>query len=179
MVAIDPAVSTSEGADETGILVAGRDATGHGFVLADASGRYAPTEWARVAIGAYGTHQADRIVAEINNGGDMVEATLRMVDPNVPFSAVRATRGKVARAEPVTALYEQGLIHHLGAFPQLARGCRRRGGRRRLPRGRHSLEGDGGAAEGLGAAPDPPGHAPREEGACRGEVSYLGPKGAS
>jgi phage terminase large subunit-like protein len=119
VVAIDPAASASEAADETGIIAAGRDANGHGYVLADGSGRYAPAEWARVAIAAYGAHQADRIVAEINNGGDMVEATLRMVDPNVPYSAVRAARGKVARAEPVAALYEQGRIHHLGAFPQL------------------------------------------------------------
>jgi phage terminase large subunit-like protein len=119
VIAIDPAVSTSEDADETGIIAAGRDANGHGYVLADASGRYAPAEWARIAITAYGVHLADRIVAEINNGGDMVEATLRTVDPNVPFSAVRAARGKVARAEPVAALYEQGRIHHLGAFPQL------------------------------------------------------------
>ncbi len=119
VVAIDPAVSASEAADETGIVAVGRDANGHGYVLADASGRYAPAEWGRVAIAAYGAHQADRIVAEINNGGDMVEATLRMIDPNVPFSAVRAARGKVARAEPVAALYEQGRIHHIGAFPQL------------------------------------------------------------
>ncbi len=119
VVAIDPAVSASEAADETGIIAVGRAANGHGYVLADASGRYAPAEWARAAITAYGAHQADRIVAEINNGGDMVEATLRMIDPNVPFSAVRAARGKVARAEPVAALYEQGRIHHLGAFPQL------------------------------------------------------------
>ena len=119
VVAIDPAVSASEHADETGIIAAGRDANGHGYVLADASGRYAPAEWARIAIAAYGARQADRIVAEINNGGDMVEATLRMIDPNVPFSAVRAARGKVARAEPVAALYEQGRIHHIGVFAQL------------------------------------------------------------
>jgi phage terminase large subunit-like protein len=119
VVAIDPAVSADENADETGIVAVGRDANGHGYVLADASGRYAPAEWARVAIAAYGAHQADRIAAEINNGGDMVEATLRMIDPNVPFRAVRAARGKVARAEPVAALYEQGRIHHLGAFAQL------------------------------------------------------------
>ena len=119
VVAIDPAVSASEHADETGIIAAGRDSNGHGYVLADASGRYAPAEWARIAIAAYGARRADRIVAEINNGGDMVEATLRMIDPNVPFSAVRAARGKVARAEPVAALYEQGRIHHIGAFAQL------------------------------------------------------------
>lgn len=119
LVAIDPAAGSGEHADETGIIVAGRDAGGHGYVLADASGRYAPAEWARVAITAYGAHAADRIVAEVNNGGEMVEATLRMVDPNVPFSAVRAARGKAARAEPVAALYEQGRVHHIGAFPQL------------------------------------------------------------
>jgi len=119
VVAIDPAAASSDGADETGIIVAGRDSGGHGYVLADASGRYAPAEWARTAIAAYRAHGADRIVAEINNGGEMVEATLRMIDPNVPFGAVRASRGKVARAEPVAALYEQGRVHHIGALPQL------------------------------------------------------------
>ena len=119
VVAIDPAVSSDEHADETGIVVAGKDSAGHGYVLADLSGRYAPTEWAKAAIAAYRTHAADRIVAEINNGGDMVEATLRIVDPAVPFTAVHAARGKVARAEPVAALYEQGRVHHLGALPRL------------------------------------------------------------
>ncbi len=119
VVAIDPAAGSGEHADETGIVVAGRDALGHAYVLADASGRYAPAEWARVATAAYTAHQADRIVGEVNNGGEMVEATLRMIDPNVPFGAVRASRGKAARAEPVAALYEQGRIHHVGAFPQL------------------------------------------------------------
>ena len=93
VVAIDPAVTSGEEADETGIVVAGKDQNGHGYVLADISGRYPPTEWARLAIAAYRTHRADRIVAEVNNGGDMVGATLRMVDPNVAFTAVRASRG--------------------------------------------------------------------------------------
>jgi len=119
VVAIDPAVSSDEHSDETGIVVAGKDANGHGYVLADLSGRYTPTEWARAPITAYRAHDADRIVAEVNNGGDMVEATLRMVDPTVPFTAVHAARGKVARAEPVAALYEQGRVHHLGALPRL------------------------------------------------------------
>jgi hypothetical protein len=92
-----------EEADETGIVVAGKDKNGHGYVLAEISGRYPPTEWARLAITAYATHGADRIVAEVNNGGD----TLRMVDPNVAFTAVRASRGKVVRAEPVAALYQR------------------------------------------------------------------------
>jgi predicted phage terminase large subunit-like protein len=119
VVAIDPAAGSGEHSDETGIVVAGKNAAGHGYVLADLSGRHAPTEWARAAIAAYRAHDADRIVAEVNNGGEMVEATVRMVDPTVPFTAVHAARGKVARAEPVAALYEQGRVHHLGALPQL------------------------------------------------------------
>ena len=112
-------MTSGDEADETGIVVAGKDKNGHGYVLADISGRYPPTEWARLAITAYATHRADRIVAEVNNGGDMVGATLRMVDPNVAFTAVRASRGKVVRAEPVAALYQQGRVHHIGTFPQL------------------------------------------------------------
>jgi len=77
VVAIDPAVTSGEEADETGIIVAGKDQNGHGYVLADISGRYPPTEWARLAITAYATHRADRIVAEVNNGGDMVGARRR------------------------------------------------------------------------------------------------------
>jgi predicted phage terminase large subunit-like protein len=119
VVAIDPAASSTAGADETGIIVAGKDQDGRGWVIADASGRYPPTEWAKTAISAYRAHRADRIVAEVNNGGDMVEATLRMIEPNASFAAVRASRGKVTRAEPVAALYEQGRVRHLGAFPQL------------------------------------------------------------
>ena len=119
VVAIDPAATSGEQADETGIIVAGRDAAGHGYVLADASGHYAPAEWARAAIAAYAAHRADRIVGEVNNGGEMIEAMLRMIAPDVPFRAVRASRGKAARAEPVAALYEQGRIRHLGAFPRL------------------------------------------------------------
>jgi len=118
VVAIDPAVTSGEDADETGIVVAGKASDGHGYVVADHSGRYAPIEWARTAINAYRTHSADRIVAEVNNGGEMVEATIRMVDPDVPFTAVRASRGKVVRAEPVAALYEQGRVHHVGRLPQ-------------------------------------------------------------
>jgi len=119
VVAIDPAASSHEGSDETGIIVAGKDGHGYGWVLADLSGRFAPADWAKVAIGAYHSHCADRIVAEVNNGGEMVEATLRMIDPNIPYSAMHASRGKVTRAEPVSALYEQGKVHHVGTFPVL------------------------------------------------------------
>lgn len=119
VVAIDPAATSGERSDETGIIVAGKDGQGHGWVLADLSGRYPPAEWAKAAIAAYRAHSADRIVAEVNNGGEMVEATLRVIDPNLAFAAVHASRGKITRAEPVAALYEQGRVHHLGAFPQL------------------------------------------------------------
>jgi len=119
VVAIDPAVTSGDEADETGIIVAGVDGLGHGYILEDLSGRFAPIEWARAAIAAYRRHHADRIVGEVNNGGEMIESTLRMVDPNVSFKAVHASRGKVTRAEPVSALYEQNRIHHVGTFPAL------------------------------------------------------------
>ena len=118
VVAIDPAVTSGEDADETEIIVAG--VTGdHGYILEDGSGRYQPHEWAQKAINHYRKHSADRIVAEINNGGAMVESTIRMVDPNVSYRAVHASRGKVVRAEPVSALYEQGRVHHVGTFASL------------------------------------------------------------
>ncbi|TPN57590.1 ATP-binding protein [Mesorhizobium sp. B1-1-9] len=119
VVSVDPAISNNEGSDETGIIVAGLGQDGRGYVLDDGSGRYAPQEWATKAIDLYRRHSADRIVAEKNQGGDMVEATLRMVDPGVPVKLVHASRGKVVRAEPVSALYEQGKVSHVGAFPIL------------------------------------------------------------
>jgi phage terminase large subunit-like protein len=119
VVAIDPAATSGDEADETGIVVVGKDRDGRGYVLADLSGHMTPIQWAKAAIAAYQSHKADRIVAEVNNGGEMVENTLRMVDPNVPYTAVHASRGKVVRAEPVSALYEQGRIKHLGAFTKL------------------------------------------------------------
>ena len=119
VVAIDPAASSNEDADETGIILAGKDAAGTGYVLGDHSGRYTPSEWANKAISLYREHNADRVVAEVNNGGEMVENTLRMIDLNVAFTKVRASRGKVIRAEPVAALYEQGRVRHVGSFPVL------------------------------------------------------------
>lgn len=119
VVAIDPAVSNNEGSDETGIVAAGRAVDGHVYVLDDASGRYGPLDWAKKAISLYGARAADRIIAETNNGGGLVEATLRTVDPRIPFTAVTASRGKVIRAEPVSALYEQRKVHHVGTFAAL------------------------------------------------------------
>lgn len=119
VVAIDPAAKSTEGSDETGIIVAGIGKDQHGYVLEDLSGHYQPLGWAKKAIGAFEKYKADRIVAEINNGGEMVEATLRSVSKTVSYKAVHATRGKVIRAEPIAALYEQGKVHHVGSFPQL------------------------------------------------------------
>jgi predicted phage terminase large subunit-like protein len=119
VVAIDPAVSTTEGSDETGTIVAGVGKEGHGYLLDDLSGRFQPHEWAARAIEAYRKHKADRLVAEVNQGGAMVEATIRVQDPNVAYKAVHASRGKVTRAEPVAALYEQRRVHHVGSFPEL------------------------------------------------------------
>jgi predicted phage terminase large subunit-like protein len=119
VVAIDPAVSNSENSDETGIIVAGRADDGHAYILADYSLKASPDGWAREAIKAYHRHHADRIIAEVNNGGALVEATVRMVDPNVSYRAVHASRGKAVRAEPIAALYEQRRVHHVGTFPML------------------------------------------------------------
>jgi phage terminase large subunit-like protein len=119
VVAIDPSASSGDSADETGLLVVGVGEDGHGYVLEDASGRLPPTAWAERAVSLFETWKADRVIAEINNGGDLVETTLRVVHPGVPFRAVRASRGKVTRAEPVSALYERGLVHHVGVFPVL------------------------------------------------------------
>jgi phage terminase large subunit-like protein len=119
VVAIDPAVSTRENSDETGIVVAGLDHKGDGYVLADLSAKLSPEAWARKAVEAYQFWKADRIIAEVNNGGDLVEATLRMVSRNVSYKAVHASRGKAIRAEPVAALYEQRRVHHVGMFSQL------------------------------------------------------------
>jgi phage terminase large subunit-like protein len=119
VVAIDPSGSSDEDADETGIVAAGVDEAGCGWVLADASGRYPPTEWAKRAIALYHELKADRIVAEVNFGGAMCEATIRALDANVAYRAVSASRGKVARAEPVAALYEQSRVFHRGPFDAL------------------------------------------------------------
>ena len=119
VVAIDPAVSATDDADETGIVVAGLTRSQHVVVLDDLTCKESPASWARIAVNAFVTRHADRIVGEVNNGGDLVERNIRSIAPNVPFRAVRASRGKAVRAEPVAALYEQGRVHHVGAFPEM------------------------------------------------------------
>lgn len=121
-VNVDPAASSGTGSNETGITVTARARLGkldHGYLLDDLSGRYSPDGWARRAVDAYRAHQADRIVAERNQGGEMVEHTIRTVDRSVPVKLVHASRGKHTRAEPVAALYEQGRCHHIGCFAEL------------------------------------------------------------
>lgn len=119
IVAIDPAITSGDDSDETGIVVAGLGHDRRGYVLADLSTRMSPIEWARRAIGAYHEHKADRIIAEANQGGDMVSTVIRTVDPTVPVTLVHASRGKRTRAEPVAALYEQGRVTHCSPFPEL------------------------------------------------------------
>ena len=120
VVAIDPAVTSGEDSDETGIVIVGRGAPdGLYYVLDDLSGRLGPLDWAKRAVTAYHEMQADRIVAEANQGGDMVSTLIRQVDPNVPVTLVHASRAKRTRAEPVAALYEQGRVFHDHPLPLL------------------------------------------------------------
>lgn len=116
---VDPAVTSGSDSADTGIVTAGLDAAGHYFVLADSTLHGSPNEWGMAVVMAHHKHQGDRVIGEVNNGGDLVEANLRTVDRNIPYTGVRATRGKAVRAEPVAALYEQGKVHHVGVFPEL------------------------------------------------------------
>jgi hypothetical protein len=119
VIAVDPAVTANRQSDETGIIVAGLGTDDHVYILADLSGKYAPAAWASQAVNAYYTHAADCVVAEVNQGGDLVEHTLRSFDPSIAYKSVHASRGKIARAEPVAALDTRGMVHHLGRFAQL------------------------------------------------------------
>ena len=119
VVAIDPAVTKNKESDETGIVVAGIDDKNELYILDDSSGRYTPQQWGGEAIALYKRWMADRIVAETNNGGMMVESVLRQIDESIPYKSVHATKGKRVRAEPVSALYEQGRVHHVGRHNDL------------------------------------------------------------
>jgi phage terminase large subunit-like protein len=123
IVSVDPATSSHDGSDETGIIGAGiaRNSEGYaeGYVLADRSLKGTPEEWARKAVSLYRELQADRIVAEKNQGGEMVASVIRSIDRSVPITLVHASRGKIIRAEPISALYEQNRVHHVGRFDRL------------------------------------------------------------
>jgi phage terminase large subunit-like protein len=119
VIAIDPNVSGGPAADECGIVACGLGVDGHGYVLRDLSCALPPDQWAQRACSGFDALDADKVIAETNNGGDLVMMVLRTLRPNLPFEKVHASRGKVARAEPVAALYEQGKIHHAGGFKEL------------------------------------------------------------
>ncbi len=128
IVAIDPAVTSSETSDDTGVVVVGEgrapaDAKNthlkHYYVLDDLTMKGTPLEWAQVAVEAFRQHKADRVIGETNNGGDLIEANIRNVDAAIPYKGIHATRGKMVRAEPISALYEQGRVHHVGVLPEL------------------------------------------------------------
>ena len=119
-VAIDPPASSGRHADACGLVVVGVTEGGAAYVLEDATlSRAKPVDWAAKSAALYHRHQADMVVVEVNQGGEMATAVLREVDASLPVTAVRATRGKYLRAEPVAALYAQGRIRHVGAFPAL------------------------------------------------------------
>ena len=129
-VAVDPSVKTPDAAKmakgeldesvaETGIVVCGLGIDNEGYVLADYSMQGSPLEWAKMVVQAYDTHDADIVIGEVNNGGDLIESNIRTVNKNISYASVRATRGKQVRAEPVSSFYQQGRVHHVGTLPDL------------------------------------------------------------
>lgn len=119
VVAIDPAAKSKRDSDDTGIAVAGQGVDGNGYVLADRTCHLGPDGWARRGVAAFDEFSADRVVAEVNNGGEMVEHTIRTIRPTIPYKAVHASRGKAIRAEPISALYEQGKIFHVEGLTEM------------------------------------------------------------
>ena len=119
VVAVDPAVTNNKNSDETGIVCAAMGIDNNYYVLGDYSIKASADTWARRSISVYDEHDADKIIGKVNNGGDLVESLIRTVRPNVNYRSVRASRGKIARGEPVSALYEQGKVFHVGVFKEL------------------------------------------------------------
>ena len=119
VIGIDPAVTGNEKSDMTGIIAAGKSSDGRFFILADASVKASPLQWSLQVNKLYEFFQADRVVGEVNQGGDLIETVLRQTAPHIPFKAVRASRGKFMRAEPIAALYEQNKVFHAGNYPEL------------------------------------------------------------
>lgn len=118
VVGVDPKVN-AEADSETGIVVVATAQDGHYYVLDDASINGTPEQWAKQVVSAYHRWKADRVIVERNQGGDMVISTLRAIEASLPITGVQATRGKYTRAEPISALYEQGKVHHVGMFAML------------------------------------------------------------
>src|SRR5690606_10838031 len=119
VVSVDPAVTSKDTSDATGIIVPGFSFSNEIYVLVDATRIYKPNDWAAKVVYLYNKWQADRVIGEVNNGGDLIETVLRSADSNIAYKSVHATRDKFTRAEPVSALYEQGKVHHVGRLPYL------------------------------------------------------------
>ena len=119
VVAVDPATTSGEESDETGIIVCAKGVDNRGYILADLSCKESPDGWAKIVAKAYDQYGADRVIAEKNQGGDMVERIVRSVHPNIAYKGVAAKVGKKLRAEPIAALYEQGKVSHVGYFAEL------------------------------------------------------------
>ena len=124
VVGVDPAVTSSETSDRTGIVVCGMkhdhvEQRAHYYVLDDLTCSAQPRRWAELVVEAYEKWDADVVIAEVNQGGDLVETTLQQAAPNLPVKKVRATRGKILRAEPISVMYVQGRVHHVGEFKEL------------------------------------------------------------
>ena len=119
VIAVDPEAKDTETSAETGIIAAGIDENKHGYILGDFTVKGSPATWGKQAVAAYHKMRADRLVAEVNQGGDMVKFVIHTIDKNVAYKDVHAAKGKHTRAEPVSALYEQNRIHHVGSFPEL------------------------------------------------------------
>ncbi|MCI7643716.1 MAG: phage terminase large subunit [Lentisphaeria bacterium] len=119
VVGVDPAVTGNPASDETGIILAGLGEDRHYYILRDVSLHGSVYQWAQRVCDLYREQQADRVIGEVNNGGELIEMALRQIDSEISFRSVRAARGKIARAEPIAALYEQNKVHHVGEFPEL------------------------------------------------------------
>jgi predicted phage terminase large subunit-like protein len=119
VVGVDPAITANKNSDETGIIAVGKGNDGHFYILDDKSCIESPNGWGNAVVSLYNKLKADRIVAEVNQGGDMVQHVIKTIDPNVSFKGIHASRGKKIRAEPIAALYEQNRVHHLGTYPDL------------------------------------------------------------
>lgn len=118
-VAVDPSGSSKPGSDEVGIVHGGKGSDGHYYVLGDNSGVMTPSAWGYRTVQIYDENEADRVVAETNYGGEMVETIIKNIDKEISYKAVHASRGKAIRAEPIAALYEQHVVHHVGNFSLL------------------------------------------------------------
>lgn len=119
VIGIDPAVSTNKDSDETGLIIAGKGFDNHYYVFDDMTGVYTPNEWGNIVVKAWYAHKLDKAIAETNQGGDLVVSNIRNIDKNVIVKKVHASRGKLARAEPIQGLYEMGEVHHVGLIEAL------------------------------------------------------------